>query len=186
MKAGEVLGGRYAAQDAISANKENILRSSAQTGVDSSLYEAIIYEENAHQVPPLGIERLIEDVSPGSVNHGIGVMQASSKTSGISNRDLLNDRANIDAGGQILSMIEGRYGGDIGTIGSVYNSGGVTSARGGAYGQRLDSYAAASLSPTFGDGVTKGVSEGVKNSVGGPVGQMARSSLRVLSNLFSK
>src|SRR5262249_22297215 len=52
MKAGEVLGGRFAAQDAIAANSANIAASAAQTGVSPAVYNAIMYEENAHQFPP--------------------------------------------------------------------------------------------------------------------------------------
>src|SRR5262249_46789507 len=72
MKAGEVFGGRFAAQDAIAANSENIAASAAQSGVSPSVYQAIMYEENAHQVPPFGGERAIEDMCPSCVGGGIG------------------------------------------------------------------------------------------------------------------
>src|SRR5262249_3324368 len=105
LKAGEVLGGRFSAQDAIAANSGNIAASAAQTGVSPSVYQAIMYEENAHQFPPFGGERAIESLCPKCVGYGIGVMQVASKTSGLSNRALLNDATNVNAGGAILQGI---------------------------------------------------------------------------------
>jgi RHS repeat-associated protein len=108
MKGGEVFGGRFAAQDAISANRLNIANSSAQTGVSPQIYQSIMYEETAHQFPPG--EMMIENAAPGLTTYGIGAMQVSPQTSGRSKSSLLNDRTNVSASGLILSDIQARSG----------------------------------------------------------------------------
>jgi RHS repeat-associated protein len=168
MKAGEVFGGRFAAQDAIAANFGNIANSSAQTGVSPAVYQAIMYEENAHQLPPG--ERMIENACPQCVGGGIGVMQVSGGTSKLSNKALLNDRANVNAAGSILQGIQSTYGSSPSILGAYYNSGtyGPTNAHAGNYGQRVNSYAKTNLSPTFADGVvrtTAGVVTGSASSI---------------------
>ena len=158
MKAGEVFGGRFAAQDAIAANSANITASAAQTGANPSVYQAIMYEENAHQLPPFGGERAIENLCPKCVHGGIGVMQVSSGASGLSNAALLDDKTNVVAGGTILRGIQSNYGSNPAILGAYYNSGGYGPANTHAanYGQRVNSYANTNLSPTFGDQVVRG------------------------------
>jgi len=166
MKAGEVLGGRFAAQDAIAANSGNIANSSAQTGVSPSVYQAIMYEENSHQLPPFGGERAIENAFPGLPSGGVGVMQVSSKTSGgLSNRMLLNDKTNVSVAGSILQEIQSTHGSNLATMGAYYNSGalGPTNAHAASYGQRVNSYANTNLSPTLGDRVVRTTASNMTN-----------------------
>lgn len=167
MKAGEVLGGRFAAQDAIAANSSNIANSSAQSGVSPSVYKAIMYEENSHQLPPGGGERAIENIAPNLSKGGVGVMQVSSKTSGLSNSALRNDQTNVNAAGSILQGIQAGYGSDPGTIGAYYNSGasGPANAHAAAYGARVSSYANTNLSPTLGDRAVRAAAGGISSSL---------------------
>lgn len=183
MKLGEVLGGRFAAQDAIAANAANIAKSSAQTGVSADVYRAIMYEENAHQMPPAGLERVVENLSPGSVKGGIGVMQVSSKTSGLSNGALLDDATNVSAGGAILQGIQSRHGTDVVKVGAVYNSGGITNVHGQAYGQRIAAYTNASLSPTMGDKIVRSITGSVARQIPGPLTWAAGSIKNAIKSL---
>jgi hypothetical protein len=162
LKAGEVFGGRFAAQDAIAANSANIMESSAQTGVSPSVYQAIMYEENAHQFPPFGLERDIENLFPDLSKGGVGVMQVSAKTSGLSNRKLLDDRTNVYAAGSIMQGIRSNYGSSPVIMGAYYNSGvyGPANNHAAAYGQRVGSYANTNLSPTVGDRLVRGAISG--------------------------
>jgi RHS repeat-associated protein len=179
MKVGEVFGGRFAAQDAIAANSKNVTNSSAQTGVSPSVYNAIMYEENAHQFPPLGGERAIENIAPQFSRGGVGVMQVSAKTSGLSNFALLNDTTNVYAAGSILQGIQFNYGSSPGTIGAYYNSGalGPANAHAASYGQRIDSYVSTNLSPTLGD-------RAVRSAAGGILGTL-NSLLSAFSSISS-
>jgi hypothetical protein len=126
--------------------------------VSPALYQAIIYEENSHQFPPFGGEREIEDLCPQCVKNGIGVMQVSSRTSGFSNKALLNDATNVSAGGAILQSIQTKYGTNPAVVGAYYNSGtyGPALQQSANYGQRVNSYATGNLSTTFGDTMVRG------------------------------
>lgn len=167
MKAGEVLGGRFAAQDAIAANRQNIANSSAQTGVPVSTYQAIMYEENAHQLPPFNLERTGENIAPNApiFTGGVGAMQVSSKTSGLSNVALLNDKTNVAAGGALLQTLQATYGNNPSTIGAVYNSGNTTNSHGQSYGQRISSYANTSFSPTVGDRIVRSAAGSITSPI---------------------
>ncbi len=165
MKLGEVYGGRFAAQDAIAANRQNILDSSARTGVSPSMYQAIMYEENSHQFPPMNIERRIENFAPQLSSGGVGAMQVSARTSGLPNSALLNDRTNVNAAGSILQGIQAKNGTNPATVGAVYNSGGLTNAHGQSYGQRVDSYTKTSLSPTIGDKIVRNTVSGITSPI---------------------
>jgi len=167
MKAGEVFCGRFAAQDAIAANRAHIMNSSAKTGVSPAIYQAIMYEENAHQVPPFGGERAFENAFPGLSKGGVGVMQVSAKTSGLPNSALLDDSTNVNAAGSILQGIQSRYGNDAATMGGFYNSGayGTANTRAANYGQRVSSYANSNLTVTFGDRVVRGAASASAGAV---------------------
>jgi len=180
LKAGEVLGGRFAAQDAIAANSGNIAASAAQTGVSPSVYQSIMYEENSHQFPPFGGERAMENAFPGSFTGGVGVMQVTSRTSGLPNSELLGDAANVNAAGMILQKTQSKYGSNPVAIGSIYNSGSLTNTHGQNYGQRVNSYTNMSMSPTLGDRAVRGAAGGV----GGILSAMA-ATLSAISSILS-
>jgi RHS repeat-associated protein len=139
LKAGEVFGGRSAALAAIEANAGNIDAASKQTGMSPEMIKAIIYEEQSHQFPPLGGETVIENIAPGYITGGIGIMQVRSKTSGKKNTELLNPSTNIVAGAQILQKNSNNGSASNKDIASKYNAqGGGSHAN--RYGKRVDSY----------------------------------------------
>jgi hypothetical protein len=178
LKAGEVLGGRFTAQDAIAANAQNISNSSAQTGVSPSTYQAIMYEENSHQFPPFNGERTLENLSPDSFSGGVGTMQVSSAASGLSNTALLNDSANVSTAGGILQGIKSQYGSDPSIMGAYYNSGkyGPSNGHANLYGQRVSSYANMSFTPTFGDRVVRASYSSISSSLGALSSALSRLS----------
>ncbi len=139
LKLGEVAGGRSAALSAIASNAGNIDAASQQTGMSPELIKAIIYEEQSHQFPPFGLETIIENIAPGLVTGGIGVMQVSSKTSGQSNKSLLDPRININTGASVLMNIQNQGYSTNSDLAARYNNqaGGAHADR---YGARVNSY----------------------------------------------
>ena len=139
LKAGEVLGGRSAALSAISNNAGAIRAASESSGVSQGLIKGIIYEEQSHQFPPFGGEAALENVNPQKYSGGIGVMQVSSKTSGLDQKSLLNPSTNISSGTGILTNLQDNGYSDAGSAATRYNNeyGGAHAER---YGSRVDSY----------------------------------------------
>lgn len=149
--------------------------------------DPILHEENAHQLPPFGGERMIENACPSCVSGGIGVMQVSSKTSGVSNSALLDGATNVNAAGSIIKDIQSKYGNNAGTVGAYYNSGvyGPANAHAASYGQRVNSYSNMSFAPTMGDRIVRAganISAGLISSISSTISAISKS----LKAIYSK
>ncbi len=161
LKAGEVLGGRSTALNAIANNEENISNASQQTGINAGLIKSVIYEEQSHQFPPFGGEALVEKMIPNMFDGGIGIMQVSAQTSGLSNTNLLNSKVNINAGAGILKNLQDNGYATTKDVATRYNrqEGGPHAER---YGARVDSYA---NNQTYTSNMDRALS-GVSNLIG--------------------
>ncbi len=163
MKVGEVFGGHDRALNAMQTYQGAISADSQKYGVNPSLTNAVVYEEQSHLTPDEALGR--EQLFPNIGNGGVGVMQVSGPvgkqygdyTKAQLARDLYK---NIDAGTAYLGSIQNSFASPnlnskvIG-VGTQYN--GST-----AYGQRT---AAQMSNPNYNRNIIAGNLQGIISSL---------------------
>jgi len=142
MKTLEVFGGHSRAMNSIERNQSTVNGASARYGVDPTLSNAVLYEEQSHLLnfPGLPFESIKDYVAPnsqlGGYDGGVGEMQVTGKVGkeyGYTKEELARDpKKNIDAGIGNLSKVQSN---SAAMTASRYNYGSAQSVT--SYGQRV-------------------------------------------------